>query len=246
MNVIPAIDLKAGSCVRLYQGEFDKQTEYSKDPVAVGRHFESLGFSRLHIVDLDGAQSGLQCNESIVRDLAEATSFRIQLGGGIRDTETVSTWLDAGVDRCVIGSVAVTEPENVRDWLQRFGPARIVLALDVRLDENGVPRLATHGWTKDSERSLWRVVEEYREAGLAHVLCTDISRDGAMSGPSVELYREFLQRFPEVALQASGGVRDIRDLETLRAAGADAAITGRALLDGRITREEIASFLPAA
>jgi phosphoribosylformimino-5-aminoimidazole carboxamide ribotide isomerase len=245
MNVIPAIDLKAGSCVRLFQGEFDKQTEYSKDPVAVGRHFESLGFSHLHIVDLDGAQSGRQCNEGIVRDLTEATSFRIQLGGGIRDSETVSAWLDAGVDRCIIGSVAVTDPENVRVWLQRFGPARIVLALDIRLDKKGVPRLATHGWTKDSERSLWQVVEEYREAGLEHVLCTDISRDGAMSGPSVELYREFLERFPEVALQASGGVRDIEDLKTLRATGAAAAITGRALLDGRITQEEIASFLPA-
>jgi phosphoribosylformimino-5-aminoimidazole carboxamide ribotide isomerase len=245
MNVIPAIDLRAGSCVRLFQGEFDKQTEYSKDPVAVGKHFESLGFSSLHIVDLDGAQSGRQQNESIVRALAEATSFRIQLGGGIRDAETVSAWLDAGVERCVIGSVAVTEPARVCDWLQHFGPTRIVLALDVRLDENGVPRLATHGWTRDSERSLWQVVEEYRKAGLEHVLCTDISRDGAMSGPGVELYREFLARFPEVALQASGGVRDIRDLDTLRAAGAAAAITGRALLDSRISREEIASFLPA-
>jgi phosphoribosylformimino-5-aminoimidazole carboxamide ribotide isomerase len=246
MNVIPAIDLRAGSCVRLHQGEFDRQTEYSKDPVDVGKHFESFGFSNLHVVDLDGARSGQQRNERIVRRLAQETGFSIQLGGGIRDSDKVSAWLEAGVDRCVIGSVAVTEPRRVRDWLQRFGPARIVLALDVRLDEGGVPRLATHGWTQDSEHSLWQVVEAYRESGLEHVLCTDISRDGAMSGPSVDLYRDFLERFPGIALQASGGVRDIRDLETLRAAGAAAAITGRALLDGRISREEITSFLPAA
>jgi phosphoribosylformimino-5-aminoimidazole carboxamide ribotide isomerase len=245
MNVIPAIDLRAGSCVRLYQGEFDKQTEYSRDPVAVGKRFETLGFSRLHIVDLDGARSGRQRNENVVRSITAETGFRVQLGGGIRDAETVAGWLETGVDRCVIGSKAVSDIRQVSDWLQRFGADRIVLALDVRLSEEGTPLLATHGWTRESNRSLWQVVEDYRKAGLRHVLCTDISRDGAMTGPSVGLYREFLERFPRIALQASGGVRDIRDLETLRAAGASAAITGRALLDGRISREEIESFLRA-
>ena len=246
MKVIPAIDLKDGSCVRLYQGEFDRKTEYSKDPVGVGRRFESLGFGDLHIVDLDGAQSGQQDNDDIVRALRDATNFTIQLGGGIRDRATVDTWFDAGVDRCVVGSIAVTDPNRVRSWLRRFGPDRIVLALDIRLRDDSMPMLATHGWTQESEHSLWDVVDDYQQVGLGHVLCTDISRDGAMTGPSVELYTRFMERYPGIALQASGGVRDIRDLETLRAAGASAAITGRALLDGRISREDIASFLHAA
>jgi phosphoribosylformimino-5-aminoimidazole carboxamide ribotide isomerase len=246
MKVIPAIDLKDGSCVRLYRGEFDRKTEYSKDPVAVGMRFESLGFADLHLVDLDGARSGKQQNEAIVRALAGATGLKIQLGGGIRDEQTVAKWLNAGVDRCVVGSVAVTDPQRVRKWFGRFGADRIVLALDVRLREDGTPMLATHGWTQDADSTLWDVLEDYQQTGLEHVLCTDISRDGAMTGPGVELYVEFLQRFPGIKLQASGGVRNLRDLETLRDVGATAAITGRALLDGRISREEIASFLRAA
>ena len=246
MRIIPAIDIRDGCCVRLFQGEFDRQTEYSKDPVSVGRGFESLGLADLHIVDLDGAQSGTQGNEQVVRALADATGFSIQLGGGIRDDSTLARWLDAGVDRCVIGSVAVTDSRRVREWLERFGPARIVLALDVRLRDDGTPMLATHGWTRDSGRSLWEVVDEYRAAGLSQVLCTDISRDGAMSGPSLRLYREFIEKYPDIDLQASGGVRDIEDLYALRTTGAASAITGRALLDGRISKEEIASFLRAA
>ncbi|MDH5344843.1 MAG: HisA/HisF-related TIM barrel protein, partial [Gammaproteobacteria bacterium] len=172
--------------------------------------------------------------------------FAIQLGGGIRDEQAIESWLGTGVRRCVVGSVAVTDPDRVEDWLSRFGAEQLVLALDVRLDDDGTPMLATHGWTEDSATSLWAAVDRYRSAGLRHVLCTDISRDGAMSGPSVELYREFIERYPGIDLQASGGVRDVRDLEVLRAVGAAAAITGRALLDGRISREEISSFLRAA
>lgn len=246
MKIIPAIDIRDGCCVRLFQGEFDRQTEYSKDPVSVGRRFESLGLADLHIVDLDGARSGQQANEEVVRALAEATGFSIQLGGGIRDGATLARWLDAGVDRCVIGSVAVTDPRRVREWLERFDPARIVLALDVRLQDDGTPMLATHGWTRNSGQSLWEAVDDYRAAGLSQVLCTDISRDGAMRGPSLSLYRTFIDRYPDIALQASGGVRDVKDLEQLRAVGAASAITGRALLDGRISKEEIASFLRAA
>jgi phosphoribosylformimino-5-aminoimidazole carboxamide ribotide isomerase len=246
MKIIPAIDLRNGSCVRLYQGEFDKQTEYSKDPIAVARRFESLGFDYLHMVDLDGAQTGAQQNEAVVRQVGEKTGFTVQLGGGIRDETSVEAWLSAGVARCVVGSVAVRNPGVVKQWMAKFDPDRIVLALDVRLGADGTPTVATHGWTEDSGLSLWDVVDDYRDAGLCTVLCTDISRDGAMAGPSVDLYRDFIARYPDVSLQASGGVRNIRDLETLRAIGAGAAITGRALLDGQITREEISSFLRAA
>jgi len=245
MRIIPAIDLREGCCVRLLRGEFDQQTEYSRDPLAVAKRFESMGFRDLHVVDLDGARTGTQQNEDVIRELSTGTSFAIQLGGGIREASAIDSWLAAGVRRCVIGSVAVTDPGRVAGWLSRFGGDRIVLALDVRPGANGEPMLATHGWTQDSETSLWDALDAYGHAGLRHVLCTDISRDGAMSGPSVDLYREFIGRYPALDLQASGGVRDVRDLEVLRAAGAAAAISGRALLDGRISREEISSFLRA-
>jgi phosphoribosylformimino-5-aminoimidazole carboxamide ribotide isomerase len=243
--VIPAIDMKGGQCVRLFQGEFNQQTKYSDDPVAVARDFEKLGCPILHMVDLDGARSGDQKNRAIVRQVASQTSFEIQLGGGIRDVETIKTWLDGGVSRCVIGSLAIDEPNLVKGWLTEFGADRIVLALDVRINDAEEPLLSTHGWTRDAETSLWQCVDAYREHGLRHVLCTDISRDGAMSGPNVDLYREFIGRYPEIHLQASGGVRDVGDLEQLRTAGAAAAISGRALLDGRISKEEISSFLRA-
>ena len=244
--VIPAIDMRDGNCVRLLRGEFDRQTEYSRDPTEVARNFESLGFSQLHVVDLDGARTGRQKNHGLVRQIRLQTAFMIQLGGGIRNADTLSNWLDAGVSRCVIGSLAVTEPDNVKRWIRQFGADKIVLALDARLDSDGTPVLATHGWTQATELSLWQCVDDYRSVGLRNVLCTDISRDGALSGPNIDLYREFIGRYPDIDLQASGGVRDISDLEALREAGASAAITGRALLDGRITREEIATFLRAA
>jgi len=243
--VIPAIDLKGGLCVRLFQGEFDQQTDYSNDPVSVAREFATLGFPILHMVDLDGARSGEQTNRGIVSQVADQTAFKIQLGGGIRNTETVRSWLTGGVSRCVIGSLAVNEADLVKGWLAEFGSDRIVLALDVRINDAGEPLLATHGWTKESRSTLWQCVDDYREHGLEHVLCTDISRDGAMSGPNIDLYREFISRYPAIRLQASGGVRHLGDLENLREAGAAAAISGRALLDGRISKEEISSFLRA-
>ena len=242
MEVIPAIDLKDGRCVRLYQGEFDRQTEYSDDPTALARQYESFGCPYLHMVDLDGALSGTQKNRDIVEQVAGSASFSIQLGGGIRDAGNVESWLAAGVGRCVIGSIAVTDPDTVRSWIDRFGRQRIVLALDVRIDAAGDPVLAIHGWTETSTTHLWDCVDGYLEAGLRHVLCTDISRDGAMQGPNCGLYRQFVDRYPDVQLQASGGVRNLDDLVALRETGAAAAITGRALLDGRISPEEIRSF----
>ncbi len=243
MRIIPAIDMKNGSCVRLLHGEFDQQTEYSKDPAEVARKFEAFGCPDLHMVDLDGAQSGEQKNRELIRRIASETAFSIQLGGGIRDAQTVEAWLAAGVSRCVIGSVAITEPAVTRSWFDRFGPDRIVLALDVRINDLGRPMLATHGWARSSEVTLWQAVEDYLGAGLRHVLCTDISRDGALSGPSIELYCEFVNRYPGIQLQASGGVRNVSDLYVLRDTGAAAAITGRAILDGRIAEEEVSSFL---
>jgi phosphoribosylformimino-5-aminoimidazole carboxamide ribotide isomerase len=242
MKIIPAIDLQNGKCVRLYKGDFEKTTEYSDDPAAIARQFAELQASDLHIVDLDGARSGAQENKEIVKALATETRMSVQVGGGIRDRQTLSAWLDAGVSRCVIGSLAITEPDAVKSWLVRFGGDRIVLALDVNIDETGVPVITTHGWTRNSSTSVYECIDDYRSQGLRHVLCTDVSRDGAMAGPNIELYADILSQFPDLQLQASGGVRDVQDLKALRDRGLPAAITGRALLDGKITAAEMVSF----
>lgn len=246
MKIIPAIDIKDGKCVRLWQGDFDKTTEYSSDPTEVANQFADLAATDLHLVDLDGARFGQQMNKEIVATIAQNSQLAVQLGGGIRDAETVDAWLGAGVSRCVIGSLAITEPDTVKTWFSRFGGERIVLALDVKLDEQQEPIITTHGWTRDSSSSLFECIHDYLDAGLQHVLCTDVSRDGAMAGPNVELYESVLSTFPTIQLQASGGVRDIKDLERLRRAGVPAAISGRALLDGKISAEEIATFLQDA
>ena len=243
MQIIPAIDISFGSCVRLYQGDFGQRTEYSTDPAAVARKYEAIGFTELHVVDLDGAQSGQQPNREIVSAIANETNLSIQLGGGIRHTETLSAWFEKGVSRCVIGSRAITDPALICEWCTEFGADRIVLALDVRFI-NKLPRLATHGWTATSEMTLWQCLDDFQSVGLRRVLCTDIGRDGARTGPNLDLYADFVGRFPAIRLQASGGVRDLDDLIQLRQLGASAAITGRALLDGKITDEEARSFLP--
>ena len=246
MRVIPAIDLKGGQCVRLFQGDFEQVTVYSDDPVAVAGQYAELGTSDLHIVDLDGARSGNQDNRDIIARMAGATDFEIQLGGGIRDTETLETWFDSGVSRCVIGSLSITEPDVVKSWLVRYGGDRLVLALDVIIGDDAVPLVTTHGWTSSSTSTVFECIEDFSSAGLRHVLCTDVSRDGAMSGPNLDLYRQILRRFDDLQLQASGGVRNIDDLSQLRAEGLPAAITGRALLDGKITAAEVRSFQQSA
>lgn len=246
MNVIPAIDLRDGQCVRLYQGDFAQQTNYTIEPASLASEYETMGFDALHIVDLDGARSGRQQNQEIIRKIVETSKLTVQLGGGIRTDSQIASWLDTGLARAVIGSLAISEPDRVRDWLANYGPEKIVLALDVHVDAAGIPRVATHGWRQAEEITLWQCIAEYENVGLRHVLCTDISRDGALAGPNLHLYVEFISRHPDIQLQASGGVRNIDDLTALRKLGAAAAISGRALLDGKITASEIATFLPGA
>lgn len=246
MKIIPAIDLQRGKCVRLYQGDFERSTEYSDDPVAVAREFAKLQTTDLHIVDLDGARSGTQENRGIISEIAALSGMAIQIGGGIRTRETVADWLDAGVRRCVIGSLAVSEPDAVKSWLVNIGADHIVLALDVNINDGGVPMITTHGWTRASTTSLYECIDDFLSVGLKHVLCTDVSRDGAMAGPNLDLYAGIIDRYPDLQLQASGGVRSIADMEALRSLGVPAAITGRALLDGKITPAEVASFPQSA
>jgi phosphoribosylformimino-5-aminoimidazole carboxamide ribotide isomerase len=195
---------------------------------------------------LDGARDGSAGNRTVIAGLAAEPGIELQVGGGLRNLAAVEEMLDLGAARAVVGSAAFTEAEEVRNWLRRFGGDRIALAFDVRLDDDGTPRLATHGWLRQSTLSLWQAVADFLDAGLEHVLCTDVGRDGALTGPNVLLYTEAVRRYPQVAWQASGGVRDARDLHALAACGAAAAISGKALLELRIPIEELGPFLPNA
>ncbi|HSN69938.1 MAG TPA: 1-(5-phosphoribosyl)-5-[(5-phosphoribosylamino)methylideneamino]imidazole-4-carboxamide isomerase [Steroidobacteraceae bacterium] len=246
MELIPAIDLRNGHCVRLYQGDFAAETLYSKEPAEILGRYIALGARHVHVVDLDGARDGTQGNLAVVRSLAADGRVTLQVGGGLRTRGRIEEMLDAGVERVVIGSVAVTDPAAVTGWMESLGAHRFVLAFDVRLDASGVPHLTTHGWQQQTSRTLWEAVEHYLDAGLEHVLCTDVERDGALSGPNCELYSEAVRRFPEVAWQASGGVARASDLTTLADCGVAAVISGRALLENRIPAEELRPFLPNA
>lgn len=247
MLLIPAIDLRGGHCVRLLQGRFDAETVYASDPAEVLGRYLALGARRVHVVDLDGARAGSQGNRPAIQRITTASSrVAIQVGGGVRTRRVVDELLALGVASVVIGSVAVTQPDEVASWLRDLGPERVVLAFDVRLDDGRTPRLATHGWEQQTQTSLWDAVERYLPHGLRHVLCTDVTRDGALSGPNVTLYAEAVRRFPGIAWQASGGVSSVADLHALAATGVAAVISGRALLEGRLKPEELEPFLPAA
>ena len=247
MQLIPAIDLRGGQCVRLLQGRFDAETVYGNDPRLIFERYRSLGARYVHVVDLDGARDGSQANRAAIATLARASvDTRIQVGGGVRTQTVAQELLALGARRVVVGSVAVTNPAEVQRWMREFGPDRIVLAFDVRVDAGGTPRLTTHGWESQTDASLWDAVAGYLPHGVVHVLCTDVARDGALSGPNLDLYTEAVRRFPTVQWQASGGVSTGSDLVALAATGAGSVISGRALLENRIPREELVPFLPGA
>jgi phosphoribosylformimino-5-aminoimidazole carboxamide ribotide isomerase len=246
MRLIPAIDLKAGRCVRLLQGDFANETRYDADPGSLLDKYRAWGADWLHVVDLDGAKDGSLGNRTLIAQLAAQQAVKLQVGGGLRDIAAVTQMLDLGAARVVIGSAAVTRAGDVRHWLDHVGPQRMTLAFDVRLDDGGIPRVATHGWQRQSDLSLWSALDDFAGSQLTHVLCTDVGRDGALSGPNLELYREAARRHPHIQWQASGGIRDARDLHALTAAGAAAAISGKALLEELIPLEDLQPFLPNA
>ncbi len=245
MLLIPAIDIRNGRCVRLFQGDFAQETRYDVDAVDLAAQYAAYGAPWLHVVDLDGAERGSPVSLPLVERMRAHAKLSIQLGGGIRTEHDLESALGVA-QRVVIGSLAVHEPDTVARWLATYGAERIALALDVRLDAAGVPRIATHGWTEASRTSLWDAIARYAPAGLRHVLCTDVERDGALTGPNFDLYAEIHSRAPAIAVQASGGVRGVADLERLAEIGVDAAISGKALLEGRLTAKEIEPFLQNA
>jgi phosphoribosylformimino-5-aminoimidazole carboxamide ribotide isomerase len=246
MRLIPAIDLRGGAVVRLLRGDFGAETRYAITPAELLAKYRGLGADWLHVVDLDGARDGGADNRAIIGALARDPALRVQQGGGLRDRAAIEAALTQGAARAVIGSAAITQVANVRQWLEEFGGERITLAFDVRPGADGIPRVTTHGWQEQTSLALWDAVAQYADCGLLHVLCTDVSRDGALVGPNLDLYREAHQRFPDLAWQASGGIRNGADLAALAAAGAAAAISGKALLDDLIAPAELRPFLPNA
>ena len=246
MILIPSIDLRNGRCVRLLKGNFDQETRYDLEPHELLLRYRSLGASWLHVVDLDGAKDGKLANRSVIVRLASTKALRIQVGGGVRSAAVVDDLLRNGIDRVIVGSAAVEKPAEVQGWLKKYGPEKVGLAFDIRHDPRNVPRVLIRGWTKESTLSLWEAIDSYLPHGLKHVLCTDVELDGALAGPAVKLYEEGVRRYPQVAWQASGGVRSAADLSALAATGSAAAISGKALLEELIKPSELLPFLPNA
>jgi phosphoribosylformimino-5-aminoimidazole carboxamide ribotide isomerase len=246
MRLIPAIDLRDGHCVRLLRGDFGSETRYDVEPTLLVERLKKLGATWLHVVDLDGARTGQPGNRGLILKLAATDGVQLQVGGGIRDSSAIEALLQAGVSRAVIGSAAVLKPDQVVMWLRRFGAEAITLAFDVRLDAGQVPRCVTHGWQLQTATTLWQALDAFRSAALRHVLCTDVDRDGTMSGPNLALYSEALRRYPEIEWQASGGVRSAADLHALAELGVPAAITGRLLMEKSLDSGEFAPFLQNA
>lgn len=233
-TLYPAIDVRDGRVVRLRQGDYAQETRYPGEPADVAARYAQAGARWLHLVDLDAARAGGYTLAPLLSTIRATTSLRIQTGGGVRSEADVEAILEAGADRVVVGSLAVRESERVSGWLMRFGADRITVALDARQDEAGRWQLPTAGWTQASGVELDGLLRRYAEAGLRHLLCTDISRDGMLSGPSLDLYRTLVAIAPQVRLQASGGVRDTADVAAARDAGCAGAVLGKALLEGRI------------
>jgi len=233
MEIFPAIDLKKGRCVRLVQGDFKSAKVYAADPVEQAQKFAQAGAKWIHIVDLDGAESGKMKQADIIENIAKKTRLKIQTGGGIRDSATLQKLLDLGARRVVIGSLAVKNKALVQKWLREFGGNKIVLAFDIKYVDRQ-PEVLTNGWQNESRQILWDVLDAYEKSGLRRILCTDVTRDGMLSGPNLRLYREIHKRAPQLGVIASGGVGNLKDLTALSNACVEAAIVGKALYEGRV------------
>ena len=236
--IIPALDLIDGTVVRLHQGDYAQQRDYGNDPLTRLQGYAAEGAEVLHLVDLTGAKDPAKRQIPLIKTLVAGVNVPVQVGGGIRTEEDVAALLAAGVARVVVGSTAVKSPEVVKGWFTRFGAEALVLALDVRIDAEGVKQVAVSGWQENSGVSLEELIETYQPVGLKHVLCTDISRDGTLAGSNVSLYQEVCDRYPQIAFQSSGGIGGLQDIAALRGSGVRGVIVGRALLEGKFNVTE--------
>lgn len=234
IELIPAIDIINGQCVRLTKGDYQQKTVYSDSPAEVAKGFEQIGFQRLHVVDLDGAKSKHIVNDAVLRSITETTGLTVDFGGGIKTDDDIRKAFDAGAAMVTVGSIAVQQPELCFEWLEKYGPERIILGADVR---HG--KISINGWKEDSDEDLLPFLRKYIDAGIRNVLCTEISKDGTLAGPAIELYRRIMQEYPELHLIASGGVSSIDDIKALDAAGIPAVVFGKAIYEGRIDLKEL-------
>lgn len=237
IELIPAIDIIDGKCVRLTKGDYATRKVYNEDPVAVAREFEAHGFRRLHVVDLDGARSRHIVNHKVLERIAGATALTIDFGGGIKSDEDIQAAFDSGAALVTVGSIAVSEPERFREWLARYGWERIILGADTK---EGT--ISINGWKENSTRQLLPFLKEFLQAGVRHVLCTEISKDGMLQGPATALYARIMAECPQCHLIASGGVSGMDDIRALNQAGIPAVVFGKAIYEGRISLQELAEW----
>lgn len=237
-TVYPAIDVLDGNVVRLHKGDYDKETRYADKPIAVAQSYARAGARWLHLVDLDAARAGGYTLGPVLEEVATSTGLQIQTGGGVRSADDVQRLLDFGATRVVVGSMAVTQPDEVMSWIERFGPESITVALDTKVSEEGTWLLPVSGWTSVSDTDLPTMLASYAKSGLKHVLCTDIGRDGTLSGPNTNLYTYLTHSNPSLHFQASGGARDAADVRGARKVGCAGIVLGKALLEGRVTVSE--------
>lgn len=234
IELIPAIDLIDGKCVRLTKGDYDRKTVYNEDPVSQALEFQRLGFRRLHIVDLDGAKSKHIVNDDVLKAITQATDLFVDFGGGIKSEDDIEKAFKAGAHMVTIGSVAVTEPDMFMNWLGKYGAEKIILGADVR---NGM--VSINGWKEDSSEELLPFLEKYISAGVCNVLCTEISKDGTLAGPATDLYRKVMAQYPHLHLIASGGVSCNADIHKLHENGIPAVVFGKAYYEGKIDIKEL-------
>ena len=234
IELIPAIDIINGKCVRLTKGDYSQKTVYRDSPTDVAKEFEDLGFRRLHVVDLDGAKSKHIVNIAALRGITENTKLTVDFGGGIKTDVDLQQAFEAGASMVTVGSVAVTYPELFAEWLGKYGADRIILGADVR---NG--NISINGWKEDSDKALLPFLAQYVDMGVKNVLCTEISKDGTLSGPALELYSELMKAYPTLHLIASGGVSSLDDIQALNDAGTPAVVFGKAIYEGKINMKEL-------
>ena len=239
--IFPAMDLMDGGCVRLLKGDFGARTNYEADPVEVAQGYAKAGAEWMHIVDLDGAKNGQAEQSELILKVANSADIKVQTGGGLRELAQIQRLLDGGVDRVVIGSLAVTNPQMVKHWIKEVGPDAISLALDVNQGEDGEYRPATKGWTEASEKTLWDVISGFMGSGLKTILVTDIGRDGMQKGGNVDLYKRIQSEFPTLELITSGGVGTIDHVKNLKTIDPYGIIIGKALYEGAFTLDEAIS-----
>lgn len=235
--IIPALDLINGEVVRLHQGDYAKQTTYSDNPIEQFAAYVKQGAEQLHLVDLTGAKDPQARQTALIGKIIEATQCPVQVGGGIRSEKDVADLLNVGANRVVVGSTAIKQPQMVKAWFEKYGAEKFVLALDINIVE-GRKLIAIHGWQETSDLTLEQVIEDFSTVGLQHVLCTDISKDGTLSGSNVALYREVCQKYPTIQFQSSGGIGSLADINALKGSGIAGVIVGRALLEGKFTVAE--------